>query len=98
MIGKTMRSAASAISITPTSGRIIREGFSKFVTRKGSHLGSPSPDRSQCPRRFGGLRNSLVSHSEPVRQILRVSSRLTATTDEILPLQTRRIYRVDGNE
>ncbi len=36
-------------------------------------------------KRIGGLRNSLASHSEPVRQILRVSSRLTAKTDEILP-------------
>src|SRR5262245_19459350 len=36
-------------------------------------------------KRIGGLRNSLANHSEPVRQILRVSSRLTATTDEILP-------------
>src|SRR4030095_11129348 len=36
-------------------------------------------------KRIGGLRNSLASHSEHVRQILRVSSRLTATTDEILP-------------
>src|SRR5262247_868558 len=36
-------------------------------------------------KRIGGLRNSLASHSEPVRQILRVSSRLKATTDEILP-------------
>src|SRR5262249_4872827 len=36
-------------------------------------------------KRIGGLRNSLASHSEQVRQILRVSSRLTATTDEILP-------------
>src|SRR5262249_44964784 len=36
-------------------------------------------------KRIGALRNSLASYSETVRQILRVSSRLTATTDEILP-------------
>src|SRR5262245_38421177 len=35
-------------------------------------------------KRIGGLRNSLASHSEPVRQLLRVSSSLTAKNDEIV--------------
>jgi hypothetical protein len=35
-------------------------------------------------KRIGGLRNLLVSHSEPVRLILRVSSRHMAMTNEIL--------------
>ena len=37
-------------------------------------------------KRIGGLRNSLVSGSEPIRLILRVSSRHVAMTNEILLL------------
>src|SRR5262245_3707762 len=47
MIGRTARSGASAISITPTSGRIIREGLpvegpvpnaDRRITRSGERL------------------------------------------------------------
>jgi hypothetical protein len=37
-------------------------------------------------KQAGGLRNSLANYSEPIRLILRVSSRHISMTNEILPM------------
>jgi hypothetical protein len=45
-------------------------------------------------KRIGSLRNSLASRSEPIRPILRVSSRHTATTNEILLLMKSVLLKI----